>query len=132
MVPRCSTTWRAVYNRMTPSNRRLSNHSCVSWISCSNDLIKGLLASDNKIEILGDPRPIPLEGLDVTPDTRPGGGEVVVAEVEVQEVDVPGRLYVIGNIGRNDFPGYGQGGCLRVVVDISVTSTKQLRVLLIE
>jgi len=34
-------------------------------ISCSNDLVRALLGSDNKIEILGDPRSVSLEGLDV-------------------------------------------------------------------
>src|SRR4030095_12883160 len=58
MAPRCSTTCRAVYRRTIPANRGLSNHSCVSLISCSNDLIRALLGSDNKIEIIGDPRSV--------------------------------------------------------------------------
>ena len=63
-----------------------------------------------KVEVLGDPRSVPLEGLDVGLDAGPGGGQVVVVEVEVQEVDVPERLDAIGDIGRNDLPRDGQRG----------------------
>src|SRR6266540_4542456 len=42
MVPRCSTTWRAVYRRVVPANRGLSNHFWVSAISCSNKVMSAL------------------------------------------------------------------------------------------
>ena len=48
-----------------PANRGLSNHCWVAAISFSNDLMSGLLGSGGKVEVLGDPRSVPLEGLDV-------------------------------------------------------------------
>src|SRR5215213_1275259 len=36
IVPRCSTTWRAVYSRMMPSNRALSKYRCIAATSRSN------------------------------------------------------------------------------------------------
>src|SRR5450830_1283545 len=90
------------------------------------------LWSCDEVEVLGDPRPVPLEGLDVGPDAGPGGGEVMIVEVEVQEVDVPGRLDVMGDVGLDDLPRDGQRGRLRVVVDVAVTGAKQFLVLLDE
>jgi hypothetical protein len=64
-------------------------------ISCSNDLIRALLGSDSKIEILGHPRSVSLEGLDVGPDAGSGIGEIVIVQVQVQEIDVQGQLGAI-------------------------------------
>src|SRR6266545_2481343 len=51
MVPRCSTTCRAVYRRVVPANRGLSNHFWVSAISCSNKVMSALpLAGRNPHE----------------------------------------------------------------------------------
>src|SRR4029453_5656844 len=110
MVPRCSTTCRAVYRRTIPANRGLSNHSWVSLISRSNDLIRELFGSDNKIEILGDPRSVSLEGLDVGPDAGSCIGEFVIVQVQVQvqEIDVPGQLGAIGHVGSEDLAADGR------------------------
>src|SRR5215467_7215497 len=45
MVPRCSTTWRAEYKRVTASNRGRANHRAVSAISASNELIGRISAT---------------------------------------------------------------------------------------
>src|SRR5438874_7303471 len=132
MVPRCSTTWRAVYGRTIPANRGLSNHSWVSLISRSNDLVRALLGSDNKIEILCNPRSVSLEGLDVGPDAGSGIGEVVIVQVQVQEIDVPGQLDAIGHVGSDDLACDGQRGRLRIVVDVAVTGGEQLLVFFVE
>src|SRR5437016_6488427 len=129
MVPRCSTTWRAVYSRTIPAKRGVSNHCWVAATSCSNDvnlglifseLMRGLLLSDNKIEILGDPRSVSLEGRDVGPDAGSGSGEIVIVQIQVQEIDVPGQLAAIGNVGRGDFARDGQRGGFRIVVNVAV------------
>jgi hypothetical protein len=36
MVPRCSTTWRAVKSRVIPANRGLAKYRWVSSTSCPN------------------------------------------------------------------------------------------------
>ncbi len=61
-----------------------------------------------------------------------GVGEVVVVEVEVQQIDVPGRLDAIGHVGRDDLARDRQRRRLRVVVDVAVAGREQLRVLLVE
>src|SRR4029453_14773666 len=107
MAPPCSTTCRALYSRTSPANRGLSNHSWVSLISCSNDLVRALLGSYNKIDILGDPRSLSLEGLDVGPDAGSGIGEIVIVQVQVQEIGVPGHL------GANLFPALPRKQCAK-------------------
>src|SRR5215472_546963 len=52
MVPRCSTTWRAEYRRVMPSNRGLANHPAVSAISDSNELTAGLTATSESNEFM--------------------------------------------------------------------------------
>src|SRR4029450_5080492 len=132
MAPRCSTTCRAVYSRTSPANRGLSNHSWVSLISCSNDLIRALLGSYNKIEILGDPRAVSLEGPDVGRAPGAGGGEIVIVQVQVQQIDVPGQLDAIGNVGRDDLARDWQRCRLRIIVDVAIAGSEQLLVLFVE
>src|SRR5207249_7826488 len=71
-----------------------------------------------------------LEGVEVGPDAGPGRGQVVVVEIQVQEVDVPGNLVAIGHVGGDDLPRDRQGGRLRIVVDVAVPRAEQLFVLL--
>src|SRR4029450_226669 len=132
MVPRCSTTCRAVYGRTIPANRGLSNPSWVSLISLSNDLPRALLGSDNKIEILGDPRSVSLEGLYVGPDAGSGIDEIVIVQVQVQEIDVPRQLGAIAHVGSDDLTSDGQRGRLRIIVDVAVAGGEQLLVFFVE
>src|SRR5689334_13917297 len=114
MVPRCSTTSRAVYSRVIPAKRGLSNQPCVSRTSRSNGLssaswrviiptmtrLLSLFAPQptagppspphSEVEVFGDPGAVSLECLQVPGDALPRPPEVVVVQIEVEQVDVPG------------------------------------------
>src|SRR5881397_3728544 len=96
MVPRCSTTWRAECSRVMPSKRGLANHRVVSSTSVSNALMGSLLRCRGgrriEVEVPRDAGAVPAEGLHVPGDALPRLGEVVVVEVDVEEVHVPGGL----------------------------------------
>ena len=76
---------------------------------------------DNKIEVLGDPRSVSLEGLDVGPDagsgSRRGRG---CSRFRFRRSMYQGGLARLVDVGRDDLAGDGQRGRLRVVVDVAV------------
>ena len=70
------------------------------------------------------------EGGKIVLDTPAGTCQIMVVEVEIEQVNVPGGLERIFNVTRNDLAGDGQGGFLGVVVHIPVFRLAQLLVLL--
>src|SRR5690349_9935465 len=52
MVPRCSATWRAEYNRVMPSNRVLASQVAVSPISDSNEFMVGFPATSESDDLM--------------------------------------------------------------------------------
>src|SRR5712692_1145035 len=140
MVPRCSTTWRAEYRRVRPSKRGLASHCAVSAISDSNALMAGSWATSDsidlmagsllllhcrgcrglEIQVLCDAGAVPAECIHVPADPPPRLRQVFIVEVDVEQIDVPGRLERDGDVGLDDLARDGQRGRLRVVVDIPV------------
>ena len=65
-------------------------------------------------------------------DAALGYHEVVQAQVEVEQVHVPGGLEGALDVGLHDGPGDGQGGVLGVVVDVAIAGLAELGVFLFQ
>jgi len=63
--------------------------------------------SSREVEVGGDACAVALEGFEVAGDAFTRDGEVLVVEVEVEQVDVPGRLDVAADVGGDDLAGDG-------------------------
>src|SRR5712692_6011177 len=86
----------------------------------------------SKVEVLRDSRAVGAKRLREQTDSPLAFGQIVVIEIDVEQVDVPGQLDVVHDVGLDNRPGDGQRGVLRDVVDIPVARSAQLLVLLDE
>jgi len=84
-----------------------------------------------EIEVGRDARAVAVEGVEVATDALLDGGEVVHAEGEVEQVDVPGGLVGVNHDRLHDGPRQGQRCPLRVIVDVAIVRHQQLGVLLL-
>src|SRR5687768_9178500 len=71
-----------------------------------------LVDSRAEVEVLGDARAVALEGFEVAGDALARHRQVLVVEVEVEQVDVPGRLAVARRVGGDDLARDRQRGVL--------------------
>src|SRR5512141_337687 len=132
MVPRCSTTSRAEWTRLIPLKRGLANHAFSSATSFSKSMRSPRCGASGcaEVGVVGEAGAVALEGVQVGLDALPGAREVVVVEVQVEQVDVPGRLDRVLDVAGGDLAGDRQRGALRVVVHVAVLRLEQLPVLL--
>src|SRR5262249_19708403 len=87
-------------------------------------------ATGSEVEVFGDPGAVGLECLHVPGDALPRAPEIVVIQIEVEQVDVSGRLDGSADVACDDFPRDGQGRVLGIVVTVPVAGPPQLRILL--
>ncbi len=73
-----------------------------------------------------------LERREVAGHAISGGPEVVIVQVEVQQIDVPGWLDSGPGICLDDGASDREGGRFRVIVDVAVARPEKLAVLLIQ
>src|SRR2546426_2061262 len=56
--------------------------------------------------------------------------QILIVQIDVQQVDIPGQLHFIVYVGFNDFPGNGQRRVFRHIVNITIAGLAQLLVFL--
>src|SRR5215468_6738379 len=105
MLPRCSATSRALWSRLMPLNRGLSNQRWSSATSSSIRAMRSVLLPDDEVGVVGDAGSVLLEAREIVPDPGAGPVEIFIVQVQVQEVDVPGRLDPAQHVVLGDLAG---------------------------
>src|SRR4029079_4621912 len=85
-----------------------------------------------EIQVLGDASAVLAERVREQPNPPLRLVQVGVVQIDVEQVDVPGQLHVVHDIGLHDLAGDRQGRALRDVVHVAVAGALQLVVLLFE
>src|SRR5690349_16269416 len=73
-----------------------------------------------EIEIPRNPRAVLAERLEVHVDAALRFRAIVVVQIQVEQIDVPGRLHRLGHVALHDLARNRQGRPLRVVVDVAI------------
>src|SRR5262245_1881423 len=96
-------------------------------------MIKGAGAASGdpvEVEVVGDTGAVLAECVGQKTDATLRLVQIVVVEVDVEKIDVPGQLDVGQHVGLDDLAGNRQRGCLGHVVDVAIAGAPQLLVFL--